>query len=134
MKLLVTKNQYKQSNASLSVSDDMHRVEAYSYGWWRFVDTDAAGNVVFNSHRYSVSTGGHQRDVEGILDRLGIRVALWLSRSPRSLCGRSRDYKGYTFFLSPTGEILETHGRYNSPTPPSIVMEMNSYLQSSVAA
>jgi hypothetical protein len=90
VKLLVTQNTYKQTNASLTVSDDMRSVQAYSYGWWRFVDTDAAGNVVFNSYRYSVSTGGHQRDVESILDRLGIRVDLWLSRTRRSLCGHSR--------------------------------------------
>jgi hypothetical protein len=83
MKLLITKNTYKQTNASLWVSDDLRQVRAYSYGWWRFLDTDTVGNVVFNRYSYSVSTGGHQRDVESILERLGVRVDLWLSRTRR---------------------------------------------------
>lgn len=87
MKLLITKNLYKQTNADLWVSDDCKTVRAHSYGWWRFVETDKVGNVVFNAYRYSVSTGGHQGDVETILDRLGIRAALYLTRTARSLDG-----------------------------------------------
>lgn len=85
MKHLVTLNEYKQTNASLYVSPDMTEVRAYSYGWWRFVDTDKHGNVIFNDAKYSNSTSGHQSDVASILRRLNIRIGLRLSKTTENL-------------------------------------------------
>jgi hypothetical protein len=85
MKLFITKNTYKASNVSLTVSDDLERAEAYSYQWWRFVATDSVGNIVFNHYKYSVSTGKHQRDVASLLDRLGVQVNLHLYNTGLSL-------------------------------------------------
>jgi hypothetical protein len=38
------------------------------------------------------------------------------------------NYKGYTFFLSPQGQILETHGKYNRSTPETVRDELEQLL------
>ena len=39
-------------------------------------------------------------------------------------------FKGYTFFLSPKLEIVQTNGKHNSPTPESVESELLSLIQS----
>ena len=66
-------NVYKASNVEFIPET----CRAYSYDWWRFVDK-VDGLVIFNNHRYSPSTGGHQRKVRQLLDRLGIEIDLFV--------------------------------------------------------
>lgn len=80
MKLLVTKNQYKSSNCELNISENMQEISAYSYDWWKFVATDKVGNIIFNDSTYSVSTSGHQGDVNNKLRELGLKPHLRLHR------------------------------------------------------
>lgn len=60
---------YKASN----VKFDPNKIEAYSYGWWRFVAV-VEGKVVFNTYRYSNSTSKHQYKVARLMDELGIKI------------------------------------------------------------
>jgi len=89
-------NVYKASNVEFIPET----CRAYSYDWWRFVDK-VDGLVIFNNHRYSPSTGQHQRKVRQLLDRLGIEIDLfvdtrrgfqnsdWIDQAIADYCGRS---------------------------------------------
>lgn len=48
---------------------------ALSYSWWCFLRV-VRGKYIFNSHRYSVTTGSHQSMVKSVLHELGIRIYL----------------------------------------------------------
>lgn len=72
MKKLKTKNIYKASN----VTFDADKIEAFSYGWWRFVAV-IDGKVHFNRYKYSYSTARHQSRVLSLMEHLGIGVAVW---------------------------------------------------------
>lgn len=73
MKYYPRLNVYKASNVIFYPEN----ITAYSYAWWRFV-TVIKGKVIFNNYRYSVSTAGHQRKVKQLLDKLGIKVDLFI--------------------------------------------------------
>jgi len=64
---------FKASN----VYFDIERTQAWSYGWWRFVDF-INGYVVFNTYRYSSSTSRHQSKVLKLLRELDIKIDFWL--------------------------------------------------------
>jgi len=89
MKLLITQNIYRGSNNELQVSGDLKRVSAYSYDWWKYITTDSVGNVIFNDTSYSVSTSKHQRDAFYKLLELGIKPALVLRNTIKSV----KDYE-----------------------------------------
>lgn len=38
------------------------------------------------------------------------------------------NFKGYTFFLSPDLRVLQTHGRFNSPTPQNIINDLTQLI------
>lgn len=67
MKYFKTQNLYKASN----VTFDPSKVVATSYGWWVFVAV-IENKIVFNEHRYSVSTAKHQSKVRDLMEKLGI--------------------------------------------------------------
>jgi hypothetical protein len=81
----------KQRFEARSVSFDPETQEAYSYGWWRFVER-IGPYLVFNSYRYSVSTSKHQgllywgygNERYGLLADLGLSVDLRIE-APRGL-------------------------------------------------
>ena len=90
----------KQRFAKANVYFDVETQEAYSYGWWRFVER-IGPYLVFNSYRYSVSTSKHQCRVGGygywreqnddpkewgasLLASLGLKIDLWIE-APRGL-------------------------------------------------
>lgn len=50
-------------------------MHATSYDWWVFVRR-VKGKVVFNAHRYSVTTSGHQSAVRSVLEALGVKIDL----------------------------------------------------------
>lgn len=79
MQYLKTKNVYKASN----VIFDNNKLEAYSYGWWRFVEC-IDGKLVFNSFAYSNSTIKHQWKVRHLLTSLGIAIDFEIE-APRGL-------------------------------------------------
>jgi uncharacterized protein Veg len=54
---------------------DPLKMQAYSYNHWQFVRM-IKGKVVFNSYRYSMTTGTHQGTVASIMRRLGIKIDL----------------------------------------------------------
>ncbi len=57
---------------------DLNTLVATSYDWWqyfRIID----GIAVFNEHRYSVTTAKHQRDMEYLLNKLGIRIDVYVN-------------------------------------------------------
>lgn len=66
-------NEYRASNVTFNPETK----QAYSYGWWRFVDV-INGKVVFNNYSYSVSTSGHQSKVRSLLRSLGIQIDLFI--------------------------------------------------------
>lgn len=52
---------------------DLDNMTAWSYGWWMYFRR-IGGLWVFNSHRYSPSTGRHQQRMRSLLSRLGIQI------------------------------------------------------------
>jgi len=85
MKLQVNNNTYVASNNEVYISEDMSRVSACSYDWWKYIATDSVGNIIFNHVRYSISTSRHQNQAHTILSRLGIRKNLRLSYTKNNL-------------------------------------------------
>lgn len=79
MKYSKKRARYEESN----VWFDKETMTAKSYDHWVFV-TKISGLVVFNEHRYSVSTSRHQRKVKELLQALGIVIDLHVD-SPKSL-------------------------------------------------
>jgi hypothetical protein len=71
MKSNKDKTKFKASNLELQVENG--QVKAYSYDWWRFVDT-IGGKIFFNSYAYSASTRIHQHKVKSKLEELGIKI------------------------------------------------------------
>lgn len=70
---------FKASNVSLNPAN----LDAYSYGWWKFVKV-IGDKVVFNNYRYSSSTSQHQHKVSNLLRELGVKIDLRIS-APRGL-------------------------------------------------
>jgi len=68
-------NIYQASNYNVTFNPTT--MEAHSYRWWRFV-AKIEGLVVFNPHRYSVTTSKHQQKVRSLMDSLGIGIDLEL--------------------------------------------------------
>ena len=64
---------YKASN----VEFNPQTCQAYSYGWWRFVDK-INGKIVFNDYRYSPSTSRHQWKIRSLLSSLGIKIDFYI--------------------------------------------------------
>jgi len=64
---------YKASNVEFYPET----ITAYSYGWWRFVDT-YKGKILFNNCRYSPTTNRHQSKVESLMGDLGIKIHIKL--------------------------------------------------------
>lgn len=73
MKYFKRSNTWKASNVYYNGNTG----QAYSYGWWRFVDV-INGYVIFNDFGYSTSTKCHQRKVQKLLDQLGIQVDFYV--------------------------------------------------------
>lgn len=69
MKYLKTKNMYQASNVTFNLATR----EARSYAWWVFTKI-IDGKLVFNEHRYSITTQGHQRKVKKLLTELNIPI------------------------------------------------------------
>lgn len=66
-------NVYKNSTGSCMFYVD--EIVAASFGHWKFVrKCSKTGLVVFNNYSYSVSTSGHQREVEKLMKTLGIKI------------------------------------------------------------
>lgn len=73
MKFMKRARIYKAKNVTFNPST----LNAYSYGWWRFV-ARIDGITIFNSFKYSVTTGRHQSKVSTLMNQLGIQVDLTL--------------------------------------------------------
>ena len=69
MKFSKKRNQYEASNVSFNPDT----IEAFSYGWWKFV-TVIDGKVIFNNYNYSPSTCKHQSKVRVLMEKLGIKI------------------------------------------------------------
>lgn len=57
--------------------------EAYSYGWWRFVER-IGPYLVFNNYRYSSTTTKHQYQLRSLLESLGLNIDLTI-KAPKGL-------------------------------------------------
>jgi hypothetical protein len=79
MKFIKSRKSYEASNCVFNV--DME--EARSYRWWIFVKR-INGKLVFNNYRYSPSTGGHQRKVRQLLDKLQLKIDAFIE-APQGL-------------------------------------------------
>lgn len=64
---------YKAAN----VTFDASQIEAFSYGWWKFVKV-IQGKIVFNEYSYSTTTSKHQYKVKALMRELGIDVDLYV--------------------------------------------------------
>ena len=62
MKYFTRLEKFKANNVEM----DINTMRAYSYGWWRFTDI-IGGQLVFNTYRYSPTTGNHQSKIRGVL-------------------------------------------------------------------
>lgn len=69
MKFMKRSQVYKASN----VQFDPKKIEAFSYGWWKFVGL-IDGRVVFNNYNYSNSTIKHQYKTRKLMNDLGIKI------------------------------------------------------------
>lgn len=65
---------YKASNVTFNPKS----LEAYSYGYWRFVEC-INGKIVFNNFYYSPTTNRHQSKVRRLMNDLGINIDLEIS-------------------------------------------------------
>lgn len=77
MKLLVTKNEYKESNLTLHVSEDLSELSAYGYDWFRYLSTDKVGNIILSEYS-SQSSKKHIGSIETVLNRHSLKVSLRL--------------------------------------------------------
>jgi len=75
MKYFTRLNVFKGSN----VCFNPETLEATSYDWWFFVKK-INGKLVFNDYRYSNSTRRHQRNVQSLLNQLGIKINLYVNQ------------------------------------------------------
>jgi hypothetical protein len=82
MKFFKRANLYKASNVTFNPDT----CEARSYEWWAFTKT-INGVLVFNDHRYSVSTAKHQSKVRALLRDLGHDIGLVVD----ARCGLQND-------------------------------------------
>lgn len=64
---------FKASNVTFNPKT----MDAFSYGWWRFVAV-VEGKLVFNNYGYSTSTRKHQAKLRRLLEELHIKVDLFL--------------------------------------------------------
>lgn len=64
---------YKAAN----VTFDASQIEAFSYGWWKFVKV-IQGKIVFNEYSYSTTTSKHQYKVKALMRELGLEVDLYV--------------------------------------------------------
>lgn len=97
---------YKASNVTFNPS----RIEAFSYGWWKFVGV-VEGKVVFNNYYYSPSTCKHQSKVRRLLAELGIKIDIEMP-VPKGLPGsyhRYGDSSQSDLTLQELIEQAETH-------------------------
>jgi hypothetical protein len=78
MKLLVTKNEFKKTNLTVSVSDDLSLVDAYGYDWFKYLHTDDAGNVILSEYT-SHSSKSHIGEILDVLRLLNIQIDLRLN-------------------------------------------------------
>lgn len=62
---------YKASNVTFNPNTKV----AVSYDWWTFVSV-INGKLVFNNHRYSITTARHQYKVMDLLLKLGMKPDL----------------------------------------------------------
>lgn len=90
---------YKASNVSFNPDT----CQAYSYGWWRFVDC-INGKVVFNDYSYSNSTNKHQSKVRNLLAEQDIKIDLFV-KVHCGLDGRERG--GYSNAPTSSKEVLK---------------------------
>jgi hypothetical protein len=56
---------------------DPIQCKAVSYNWWTYV-TKLKGRVIFNDHRYSVTTSTHQADTRRLMANLGIKIDIYV--------------------------------------------------------
>lgn len=142
MELKTKLNEYKGSNVSLQVSEDLKKIAAYSYSWWQFVTTDKVGNIIFNNYTYSNSTSGHQSDVHSKLRWLGLSINLELRKTNKSL-GSLKDaikdeIKCYKYEIKVLNEQIKkprTHKRKNEERKKDIknkeyrIKDLENYLK-----
>lgn len=60
---------YKTSKCSFN----SETIEAYSYGWWQFVEK-VGSKVVFNNYNYSHTTNKHQYETLYLMKKLGVKI------------------------------------------------------------
>lgn len=87
MKYMKRKKIYQNYNNTNTF--DPETFEAVSYGWWTYVK-DFDGVKVFNTFRYSPTTGKHQRHLRGLLQDLEMKMgfrseAIWQVECPKGL-------------------------------------------------
>lgn len=75
MKFMKRANIYQASN--YNVTYDPTTTEARSYRWWAFVKV-IEGKIIFNSHRYSVSTSKHQSKVRSLMSQLNVHIDMFV--------------------------------------------------------
>lgn len=86
MKYMKRKNKYVSGGSRNGTYNNEYfpsKLEAFSYGWWRYLQV-INGILVFNNYSYSVSTNKHQRD---LLQHIGYNAPQIFVRDRESLNG-----------------------------------------------
>lgn len=106
MRFVKRDKSFKSSNCEFNYE----ATQAYSYGWWRFVDV-INGKIVFNSYNYSPSTCKHQSKVRRLLSDLGLKVDYNIE-APKGLQDLESAIKHYEIMIKKLiGEIQNPRSR-----------------------
>lgn len=88
-------------------------MQAYSYGWWRFVEK--VGNyVVFNNYRYSHSTSKHQSDTIVLMDRLDIKIDFFFECRGGFQAGYQTAIDDYNYEIKELKKLIKTPGTHKA--------------------
>lgn len=101
MKFYKTLNTYKASN----VYFNCNTMQAYSYGWWQFVDV-IDDNLIFNTYKYSNSTLNHQSKVRRLLNQLGLKVDIEIE-APKGLQAANWQADTYAYLMNEQNYLLD---------------------------
>lgn len=86
-------------------------MQAYSYGWWRFVEV-VDNKVLFNNYSYSHSTSKHQWNTQRLLGKLGIKIDFEFACRKGFQDGYESAVQDYKYKIKQLKELIKTPGTH----------------------
>jgi hypothetical protein len=125
MKFSNKRQQYEASNVTFNANN----LEAYSYGWWKFVSV-INDKVVFNNATYSNTTSKHQSKVRRLMSEKAITIDLMLQFTNKSLSLDSlQDEIRYTKDAIKELELILTNPRRKKSLDVTRLAQIGRYLK-----